>query len=204
MPHFNNCRVGIFAKNKTKIEFQNAVIVKDALDTGLILKNTSNVVHMGLSGSTGSSFNIIASKRGIQLQNSSYANIENASIKNTQYGFVSTNASSFDFNKSVILGDSYVSFTGQAYGMFVTDGSVGDAFTTSITGYAGGTASLTSGNVSVVKNSILFVGTTADAQKVNTAALGASLAGNVYIDVNLGNKIIASDNVVSTVIEPEF
>jgi hypothetical protein len=203
MANFNNCRIGIFATNLSSIKLKNATLIKDALDTGIILKNSSSLVHMGLSGSTGSSFNILTSKRGIQLQNSSRVTIENASIKGVQYGFICTNSSSFDFNKSQILGDTYSSFTGQAYGMYVTDRSTGNIFESSITGYFGGTASLTSGNMAVVKNATLFLGTTADSLRVNIAGLGNSLPGAVFVDSNLGKKISSGDALISPAVDPE-
>jgi hypothetical protein len=196
MPNFNNCRVAIVLKDNSLMKFDRPVRIKDAADTAIIVNN-STAFHAGISGSTGSSFNIINSKRGIQVQNNGRVDIENANIKNVQYGFVSLGRSSFDLNKCTIDGNSYTSFTGQAYGMYVSDGSIGNAFTTSVTGYAGGTASLTGGNVAVVKNSILFVGTTADSLRVNTSAINQTLAGQVFVDTTLGKKIIGSDAVAS-------
>ena len=176
--------------------FATAIQIKNAADTAIALSNNSVFVSPGISGSTGSSLNIFDSKRGIQIQNNSRIDVENANIKNVQYGFVSLKASSFDLNKSTIDGSAYVSFTGQAYGMYVSDRSTGNIFQSSITGYAGGTASLTSGNVAVVKSSTLFVGTTADSLRVNTVALGSLMAGEVYVDPSFGNKIVGNDAVV--------
>lgn len=196
MPNFNNCNVGILLNDNSSAFFTTPVVMKDIKDAAIVLNNNSLLVHAGVSGSTGSSFNIFDSKRGIQLQNNSRVNIENADIRKVQYGLVCLNNSSFDFNKSRIDGGSfYTSFTGQAYGMYVSDNSSGNIFQSSITGYAGGTASLTSGNIAVVKSSVLFVGTTADSLRVNTAALGSSMLGEVYVDPNFGKKIIGTDSV---------
>lgn len=195
MPNFNNCRVGMLLKDNAFGRFATAIQIKNAADTAIALSNNSVLVSPGISGSTGSSLNIFDSKRGIQIQNNSRIDVENANIKNVQYGFVSLNASSFDLNKSTIDGSAYVSFTGQAYGMYVSDRSIGNIFQSSITGYAGGTASLTSGNVAVVKSSTLFVGTTADSLRVNTVALGSLMAGEVYVDPSFGKKIVGNDGV---------
>lgn len=204
MPNFNNCNVAILLKNNAVAKFKSPIEIKNSLDTAVIVSNNSLLVHPGISGSTGSSFNILDSKRGIQIQNNSRLDIENANITNTQYGFVSLNSSSFDFNKSVINGSNFASSTGQAYGMYIADRSAGNIFQSSITGYAGGTASLTSGNVAVVKNSTLFVGTTADSLRVNTVALGSSLLGEVLVDTSLGNKIINFDSVISVITQGEM
>lgn len=199
MPNFNNCQIAILLKNNSSANFSNPVQIKNCSDTGVLLNNNSFLVHRGVSGSTGSSFNIFDSKRGIQIQNNSRIEVENANIKNVQYGFVSINASNFDFNKSIVDGSSYASFTGQAYGMYVSDRSTGNIFQSSITGYAGTTSSLTSGNIAVVKSSSLFVGTTADSSRVNTTALGSLLTGEVFVDPFFGKKIVANDSVASLV-----
>lgn len=195
MPNFNNCRIAMLLKDNAIGKFTSAIQIKNASDTGVVLSNNVLFVSPGISGTTGSSLNIFDSKRGIQVQNNSRLDIENANIKNVQYGFVSINSSTFDLNKSTINGSSYASFTGQAYGMYVSDRSTGNIFQSSITGYAGGTASLTGGNIAVVKNSTLFVGSTADSLRVNTAALGSSMIGQVYVDPSFGKKIVGNDIV---------
>lgn len=195
MPNFNNCNVGILLNKNSSAFFTTPVMMKDIKDTAVVLSNNSLLAHPGVSGSIGSSFNIFDSKRGIQIQNNSRIDVENADIRKVQYGFVCLNASSFDFNKSRVDGGNYASFTGQAYGMYLSDNSSGNIFQTSVTGYAGGTASLTSGNIAVVKSSVLFVGTTADSLRVNTAALGSLMTGEVYVDPTFGKKIVGNDGV---------
>ena len=196
MPNFNNCNIGISLNNNSSAFFTTPVVMKDIKNTAIVLSNNSLLAHAGVSGSTGSSFNIFDSKRGIQIQNNSRVDVENADIRKVQYGLVCLNSSSFDFNKSIIDGGSfYTSFTGQAYGMYVSDNSTGNIFQSSITGYTGGTGSLTSGNIAVVKSSVLFVGTTADSLRVNTVALGSSMIGEVYVDPTFGQKLVGGDSV---------
>lgn len=195
MPNFNNCRVAILLKDNSLGKFTYPIEIKNSNDVGVAVTD-SVLKHSGISGTSGSSFNIFDSKRGIQIQNASRVDIENANIRNVQYGFVSLNSSSFDFNRSNIDGNTYTSFTGQAYGMYLSDNSTGNIFQSSVTGYAGGTASLTSGNIAVVKNSTIFVGTTADSLRVNISALGASLLGEVLVDPLFGKKIVSNDSLV--------
>lgn len=195
MPNFNNCNIGIYAKDHSTVRIDHRTVIKDASNTGILVKNNTYLYHPGISGSTGSSFDIISCNRGIQVD-SAHFDIENAKISNTRYGVVAVNGSVFNFAKSDINTTAYVSFTGQAYGMFVSDGTIGSIFNTSITGYAGGTASLTSGNVAVVKNAVLFVGATSQQLAVNNAALGSGLPGYTVVDTTLGNKVSNNSYVI--------
>lgn len=194
MPNFNNCNIGIYAKDGSTVRIDHRTVIKDAANTAILIKNNTFFYNPGISGSTGSSLDIISCNRGIQID-AAQLDVENAKINNTRYGVVALNGSVFNLNKSDINTTAYVSFTGQAYGMFVSDGSIGSAFNTSITGYAGGTASLTSGNIAVVKNAVLFVGATSQQQIVNTTALGSNLPGYALIDTSLGNKISSGSSV---------
>ena len=195
MPNFNNCNFGIYAKDTGTIRIGHRALVKDAANTGVLIKNNAYFYSPGVSGSTGSSLDIVACNRGIQTD-SAHFDVENAKISDTRYGVVAINGSVFNFARSDINTTAYTSFTGQAYGMYVSDGTIGSIFNTSITGYFGGTASLTSGNIALAKNAILFVGATSQQQSVNTAALGSGLPGYAVVDTNLGNKINNDSSVV--------
>jgi hypothetical protein len=192
MPNFNNCKTGVYAEGRSTVRFTDKVLIKDASVSGVTVRNNSQLVCQGISGSTGSSFEVISCVRGFQVE-TSHIDISNAKISDTRYGVVSANASTFNFNKSEINGGIYGSYTGQAYGLYVSDASVGSFFESSVTGYAGGTASLTSGNFAVFKNSTVFVGATAQKQQANTTALGVDLEGTVQVDTSLGNRIIGGD-----------
>jgi hypothetical protein len=204
MPKFNNCKTGINIKNSSTARFSSPMLIKDASNVGIALNNNCFFKNDGVSGSTGSSINVISSTRGIQLDKMSRADLQNASIKDTRYGVVSANASFFNFNQSSINAGSYSSFTGQSYGIYATDSSIGNVFSTSITGYPGATASLTNGNMAIAKNAILFVGTTSQANNVNITALGAALPGDVVVDVTLGNKIVLGDPVFTVMPDEEY
>lgn len=186
MPNFNNCKVGINLKNSSSATFTSTIRIKDSVNAGVILDNNSILENVGISGSTGSSLKIENCERGIQMNGASRIIVENAQITDTRYGVLSLNASTFDFNKSVITAGKYSTTTDAAYGVFAADSSVGNVYTTSITGYPGGTASLTSGNLISIKSSKIFVGTTADKLSANTVAFGTALQGDVLVDVTLG------------------
>ena len=192
MPNFNNCQTGIYASDASTIRLTDKVIIKDASVSGLTIRNNSYLSNPGVSGSTASSFDIVSCVRGFQIE-TSHIDVQNAKITDTRYGVISANASSFNLNKSVIEGGAYSSFTGQAYGLYVSDASVGNFFESSVTGYAGGTGSLTGGNFAVFKNSTVFVGATAQKLQANTTALGVDLQGSVVVDTSLGNKITVGD-----------
>lgn len=195
MPNFNNCKTGIYASTTSTVRLTDKVVIKDASIAGVTLRNKSYLSNPGISGSTASSFDIINCARGFQIE-TSHVDISNAKISDTRYGFVAKDSSSFNFNNSQITSNIHGSTTGQAYGMYVSDASVGNLFDSSITGYAGGTGSLTSGNFVVVKAAKVFVGATAQLTQANTTALGADNIGNVYFDIAKGNSIIGGDRLV--------
>ena len=195
MPNFNNCQTGIYANGTSTVRLNDKVLVKDASVAAVTLRNNSYLSNSGLSGSTGSSFEVISCVRGFQIE-TSHADVSNARIIDTRYGIISANASTFNLNKSVIEGGIYSSFTGQAYGLYVSDASSGNFFESSVTGYAGGTGSLTGGNFAVYKNSTVFVGATAQKLQANTTALGVNLQGSVVVDTSLGNKITDGDRLL--------
>jgi hypothetical protein len=177
----------MYIKNGSNVRFSNTTIVKDANLAGIALNNNSSFESPGVSGNTGSSLRILSCARGIQVDNNSRFDVGNALIRDTRYGAVATNASSFSLFQSEIYGDSYSVFNGNTFGVFLSDASVGSIYSTSITGYTGGTGSATAANASAIKNSTLLVGTTAQSSLVNTNLLGASLAGDVIVDTSLGN-----------------
>lgn len=195
MPNFNNCQTGIYANGNSTVSFNTKVLMKDASVSAATVRNNSYLTNQGISGNTGSSFDIVSCTRGLQVE-SSHVDIKYAKIQNTRYGVIAKNGTTFNFNNSEITTTDYTSFTGQAYGMYVSDGSIGNFFDSSVTGYAGGTASLTSGNFVVVKASKIFVGATAQKQQANTTALGADLVGDVYVDTTKGNTIILGNPIV--------
>jgi hypothetical protein len=195
MPNFNNCQTGIYANATSTIRLTDKVLIKDANNSAITLRNSSYLSNAGVSGSTGSSFEVVSCVRGFQIE-TSHMDVSNARIIDTRYGLVSANASTFNLNKSVIEGGVYSSFTGQAYGLYISDASSGNFFESSVTGYVGGTGSQTSGNFAVFKNSTVFVGATSQKLQANTTALGADLQGSVVVDTFLGNKITDGDRLV--------
>jgi hypothetical protein len=196
MPNFNNCKTGVYAEGRSTVRFTDKVLVKDASVSGFTVRNNSQLIGQGVSGSTASSFEVISCVRGFQIE-TSHIDVSNAKIVDTRYGIVSSNASTFNLNKSQIEGGVYGSYTGQAYGLYISDASIGSFFESSVTGYAGGTGSLTSGNFAVFKNSTVFVGATAQKQQANTTALGVDLEGTVQVDTSLGNRIVGGDPVLT-------
>lgn len=194
MAHFNNCKTALYGTNNSIFIFNEPILIKDSSDVAVNLKQNSLIEAYGASGVSHSSFRISTSERGIQLDSSKMF-VENTTIESTRYGVVVKNNSFFELNKTNIDGTKFLGLSQQAFGVYVSDGSVGNFFASSTTGYTGGTGGTQSAMIAVVKNSTLFVESDVKKNNVNIVANGINSQGVVIVDINQGNKISGGSSV---------
>lgn len=185
--NFNGCKIAIQGLNGSYFDFNNEILIKDATEVAINLKNNSIVDSPGISGASHSSFYIVTSERGFQVDNSK-AIIENAYIVDTRYGVIAKNNSFLDFNKSTIDGQRYLNTNTQSFGAYISDGTVVNMYQSSVTGYTGGTGGTQTAMIASVKGSTIFVESDAKRTNINTVANGSSSLGFAVVDVNQGNK----------------